>query len=185
MSRYDVRAPREGDAEAIAAVHVACWRESYARVMPAVVLDGLDVAERTERWRERITAPQERHPSLVATADGEIVGFASVGPSRDDPPDPPVELYAMYLLAAHQGSGLAQRLITAVLGDQRASLWVLADNPRAQAFYSRNGFRPDGQTSSHQPTGAAVIRMVRSPRWPEYPGGNGAGSVAECPSRCV
>ena len=162
MTTYDVRPPRPEDADALAEVHVRCWRESYAHVMPADYLAALDVEERAQRWRERIAAPQEGHSSLVATADGQVVGFAHAGPSRDEPAEPPLELYAMYLLAAHHGSGLAQRLVTAALGDSPASLWVLADNPRAQAFYSRNGFVADGSTSTHGPTGAAEIRMVRA-----------------------
>ena len=162
MTTYDVRPPRPEDAEAIAEVQVLAWRESYAHVMPAEFLAALDVGERAQRWREGIAAPQGDHSRLVATADGEVVGVAHAGPSRDEPADPPRELYAMYLAAAHHGSGVAQRLITAALGDSPASLWVLADNPRAQAFYSRNGFVADGRTSTHGPTGAAEIRMVRA-----------------------
>lgn len=48
--------------------------------------------------------------------------------------------------ASAYGSGLGLRLLDAAIGDRPASLWVLERNPRARAFYERNGFAPDGTT---------------------------------------
>ncbi|NNG20463.1 hypothetical protein HJ590_12990 [Naumannella sp. ID2617S] len=36
----------------------------------------------------------------------------------------------------------------AELGHDHALLWVLAENPRARAFYARQGWRPDGVTGA-------------------------------------
>lgn len=81
---------------------------------------------------------------LVAVADEQVVGLAWTAPSRDAPPVRELELVGLYLLADHHGTGLGQALLDAALGNQAASLWMAQDNPRARAFYARNGFTPDG-----------------------------------------
>jgi ribosomal protein S18 acetylase RimI-like enzyme len=45
--------------------------------------------------------------------------------------------------AAH-GTGIGQALLDEVLGEEPAMLWVAKENPRAIAFYRRNGFELDG-----------------------------------------
>ncbi|MGA0567198.1 GNAT family N-acetyltransferase [Rathayibacter sp. KR2-224] len=96
-------------------------------------------------------------------AVSRIVGWASAGPARDE--DGPVqrELHGIYVLRDHHGTGAAQRLLDAALGNSPAFLWVLVDNPRARAFYRRNGFVPDGTTKVDTFGGepAAELRMVR------------------------
>ena len=48
------------------------------------------------------------------------------------------------MLAAHHGSGVTAALLTESVGEDAAYLWVAEDNPRAQSFYRRSGFRLDG-----------------------------------------
>jgi ribosomal protein S18 acetylase RimI-like enzyme len=99
---------------------------------------------------------------VVATGlDGAIVGFASAGPSRDEDAPTEWELYAVNVLAAHHGTGVADRLVTAVVAKRPATLWVVADNGRARAFYRRYGFGVEGATKIHEGTGAPEIRMIR------------------------
>ena len=88
------------------------------------------------------------------------MGIAIAGPTKDE--DAPVEreLYAIYLREAHQGSGLADDLLQAVVGDGPASLWVYRDNPRASAFYVHHDFIPDGNEKIDS-AGILEIRMVR------------------------
>ncbi|HMH59284.1 MAG TPA: GNAT family N-acetyltransferase, partial [Galbitalea sp.] len=100
---------------------------------------------------------------FVATDGGSIVGFASANTGGGAERLRDRELESIYLLAAQYGSGLGQRLIDAVLGDAPAFLWVADDNPRARAFYSRNGFIPDGATKTGPVAGTPVtqVRLVR------------------------
>ncbi|WP_447944255.1 hypothetical protein [Microbacterium aurum] len=53
-------------------------------------------------------------------------------------------------------------MLDEVLGTEPAMLWVAKENPRATAFYLRNGFRFDGveQTDPHAPL-ITDARMVR------------------------
>lgn len=148
------------DAEAGAAMHAACWREAYA---PYADPDRL--AERladTDRWVSAWTKHLlDGPPRILAEADGELVGFSVVGPGRDEDSATPYELYAIYVRAAHWGTGLGQRLWEAVRPDGPCSLWVLEDNERARGFYRRNGFEPDGSRELYADLGAWEIRMVR------------------------
>ena len=67
------------------------------------------------------------------------------------------------MLAEHYGSGAGQALLDAAIGRSAASLWILQDNPRARAFYERNGFRSDGSVKDDDRWGDPVReeRLVR------------------------
>jgi ribosomal protein S18 acetylase RimI-like enzyme len=139
-----VRAAIPQDARAIGAVHMQCWREAYSHLVSERFLQQQTPEQAAERWAQALGTPTEGRTVHVGTVDDRVVGFASSGPSRDEPPVRDLQLWAIYLLADHHGSGLGQRLLDAVLGDRPASLWMAKDNPRALAFYRRNGFAPDG-----------------------------------------
>lgn len=160
--RYAVRPARSGDAEEVGRVHVAVWREAYAGHLPADYLGGLDPVRSAERWRLRLEMDEPDGVVVVATGpDGEIAGIASAGPTRDQDAPTEWELYAINVLAAHHGTGVADQLIDAVIAQRLATLWVLRENARAQGFYRRHGFDVEGATKTHDATGAPEIRMVR------------------------
>jgi ribosomal protein S18 acetylase RimI-like enzyme len=126
------------DAEAVARVHVATWQAAYADVLPQTGLQAMSPQDRVGQWR--------RWPPLVA--DGEIVGFVSVGASQND--DAEGELYAIYVHPHRWGTGVGRALMVAGetelrrLGYRKVILWVLEDNPRARRFYELAGWAPDG-----------------------------------------
>lgn len=156
-----IRRAEPSDSAAGAACHIACWREAYADIVdPAVLAERTsDLAGRTERWHQMTAAPQ---PRWLAVTDGdEVVGFSAAGPGRDDDIDIPLELYAIYVRVAHQGTGTADRLIGAAIGSAPACLWVFEANPRAQAFYARHGFVADGFRKIDPYFERPEIRMVR------------------------
>lgn len=163
-----VRTATVEDAAAIARVHLASHREAYVATgrMPSEAIEGWGEAARAEYWAGFADRAAARDRALVlAEVNGEVVGFASAGPSQDDDRAGQRELYAIYLLEAHHGGGLGQALIDAALGASAASLWVLADNPRAHAFYARNGFAPDGAAKTDPRWGdVAEVRLVRGAR---------------------
>ncbi|WP_238999446.1 GNAT family N-acetyltransferase [Segeticoccus rhizosphaerae] len=170
---YVARPPVAEDAPAIAATHVRVWREAYAGVMPQDYLDGMDVEKSVAKWRliiadESAAATRKRSDPVVKVtriaehiATGDVIGFATFAPARDEDPPTPGELWAINILAAHHGSGVADQLMAATVGDRPAYLWVVEQNLRAQAFYRRHGFGVDGGTSVHEVTPTREIRMVR------------------------
>lgn len=144
-----VRPARPEDAAAVAEVHVRTWQAAYGHVFGAERLAAVDIGERRARWEERLSAPDPRWHLLVAEDDaGDVVGFATAGPSRDAEGEG--ELYAIYVVREAWGGGAGPELIRTVAerlredGLPTATLWVLEDNPRAQRFYEREGWRPDG-----------------------------------------
>ena len=74
-----------------------------------------------------------------------------------------VQLFVLYVLAADHGTEAGRSLLVAVIGNDDAALWVADPNPRAQAFYRKHGFKPDGALK-HDPDidiDIDEIRMVR------------------------
>lgn len=160
---------------AIARVHVAGWREAYGHLLDERFYDDAVLASRTEQWAQWLTQPEScartrlavrTDPSTPVTAPGllpstDVVGFASVGEARDDDRTG-LELWALYILSSHYGTGLGQALLDAAIGTAPATLWVAEDNPRARSFYARNGFTPDGTRNVDAAADdLAEIRMTR------------------------
>ena len=161
-SRYAVRLARVEDADEVGRVHVQVWREAYAGHMPADYLEGLDPMKSAARWKLRFEMDEPDGNVVVATGpDVEIVGFAAAGPTRDEDAPTDWELYAINVLADHHGTGVADQLIIAAIAERPATLWVVNDNARAEAFYRRHGFSVEGATKLHDGTGASEMRMVR------------------------
>lgn len=134
---------------------VASWRAAFTGLVPQDFLDAMDPAKIAASWADSIAAGRSR--LYVATAGGEIVGYAGVGPERDaDAPEYVGELYALFVHPDWWGSGAASVLTDAAVADLRATgcdqvwLWVLEANTRARAFYRRYGFAetPDRTHSS-------------------------------------
>lgn len=151
------------DCDELGRVHMAVWRDAYVGLMPADYLAGLSDERCAARWRERALRPVDapERTLVVVDPDGRISGFASAGPSRDDDAPAEWELYAVNLAPCARGTGVADRLLDALLGDRDATLWVVEGNARARAFYARHGFADEGGRSAHEPTGAVEIRMIR------------------------
>ena len=142
-----IRPATTADAEAIARVDIASWRGAYSEILSDSYLSSLDVSERAGRWNAAVAARDVT--VLVAEDESGTVGFTSVGPSRDEDAEPGnLEIYAIYLHPRAWGSGVARDLMRTVLDGLApgtvVSLWILQGNDRAQHFYRRHGFQPDG-----------------------------------------
>jgi ribosomal protein S18 acetylase RimI-like enzyme len=142
-----IRPATTTDAEAIARVDIASWRGAYSEILSDSYLSSLDVSERAGRWNAAVAARDVT--VLVAEDESGTVGFTSVGPSRDEDAEPGnLEIYAIYLHPRAWGSGVARDLMRTVLDGLApgtvVSLWILQGNERAQHFYRRHGFQPDG-----------------------------------------
>ena len=143
----EIRPATPDDADALGRLHMACWREAYGDLLSAEFFERATPESSAERWT--VTIPRlavDGGALLLAEEDDELVGFACSGPGRGEAAPRELELYAIYVRASAYGSGLGQRLLDAAIGDRPASLWVLERNPRARAFYERNGFAHDGTT---------------------------------------
>jgi ribosomal protein S18 acetylase RimI-like enzyme len=159
------REPKHMDAARIADLHVATWREAYSHLLPHDFFTDEYIRGRREMWDHLLAAKRDGWIIRIAETDDDLAGFAfagpSVGPKGIDLPRRR-QLYMIYISAAHYGTGVGQRLLDETLGDEEAMLWVAKANPRAVAFYRRNGFQFDG-TEQIDPGAPAIVdaRMVR------------------------
>ena len=163
-----IRPASPADAERIAQVHVTSWQGAYAGLLPAEYLAGLDLQARASRWESVLTSSPDKRV-LLAEQGPRTLGFASFGPSGDEDAEPTTaELYAMYLEPDTWGRGVARDLLRTVLGEvpvgSQMTLWVLDGNDRAQRFYRRHGFHPDGveRIEEYGGTPLTEIRLRRT-----------------------
>jgi ribosomal protein S18 acetylase RimI-like enzyme len=137
------------DAAGIARVRGEGWRTAYAGIIAAEILDAIDESADTARFAGRIGTEPDVH-LLVAELDGEVVGFCTYGPDRDEPSSGRGEIYALYVSPGVWRSGAGTILIQAAVSDCRdrgiteIRLWTLTDNSQARDFYARRGFLADG-----------------------------------------
>lgn len=148
-----VRPAGAPDAQALARVHVRSWRAAYAGLVDEAHLAGLDVDDRARQWRDRLVGGGPGEGTYVATLGSAVVGFASVGPVRDEDlarqQERWAEVYALYVDPDRWGAGVGTALWGAVeagwdQGIAAVALWVLHDNVRAREFYAARGLAPDG-----------------------------------------
>ncbi len=103
-------------------------------------------------WRDGLgRTPRPGSATFVVEDGGEVVGFASVGASRDEDAEQEAELYAIYLHPSRWGTGIGRALLQRAeesmrsSGFRRALLWVLEGNERAERFYRAAGWEQDGR----------------------------------------
>jgi len=148
-----VRAARAGEADAVAAVQVAAWRDRYAALLPPSALAGLDPVAVAAQWRAGIERPPTpRHRLLVALEANAVRGFAAVGPATDDDAHGAGELLTLLVLPGAERRGHGSRLLAAAVagwretGLQEAVTWVLDGDTALRAFLQESGWGGDGAT---------------------------------------
>lgn len=165
-----VRAATASDARAIAEIRVASWRATYAGIVPAAILEQMNV-DRNEAWvARRIAAPEGRITLVVEGPDGRMAGYALAAPTADEDVAGLGEVEAIYLRPDARGQGLGAPLLAAAVaalagaGFTAAVLWVLTDNLPARRFYERAGFEVDGTARMLDFDGTPIeeIRFRRS-----------------------
>lgn len=150
---FRIRSAESSDSEAIARVHTSSWQSAYRGLLPDEWLDALRWEDRRKRWDSILSGANQTKVFVALNNQDEILGFASIGPSRDEDIDQERvhELYAIYLVPQYWGKGIGTALLHAVMREvpktaQRLELWVLEDNVRGRRFYESQGFMLDGAT---------------------------------------
>ena len=165
----NIRPAIEADAEAITGVHIASMQEAYQSLFRREALAQIDTHDRTQRWREHLA--RATSVTVLAEADGHLVGFADFGACRDEDVSPGAvgELLAMYVRPDAWGRSVGRALMWETLerlqsdGFAEVVLWVIEENQRALDFYRRFGFIRDGSVRHRTMYGTetTVVRLHR------------------------
>lgn len=157
---FALEVPLPADVEELAAVHVRCWQEAYADILPTDYLAGLPVPDRAELWRRLIASPHVF--KQVARVDGNIAGFITCGEPVDGAGlGADGEIHAVYVLKNYQGHRIGRSLMAAAArfwlsrGGRKLIVLFFAANEGAERFYrSLGGVQVyDGM---HEFTGMAI-----------------------------
>ena len=161
----EIRTATASDHAAVGRVHALSRNAAYGGLLPAEALARVTPERQEAVWRERLADAPERSALLLATQDGEVVGFTQ-GEARGEVG----HLNAIHLLPERRGTGAGQALHDALMGRfaawgcDSATLYVVHGNERAQSFYRRNGWTHDGTVSSHEVGGVDVpVLLYRRP----------------------
>jgi ribosomal protein S18 acetylase RimI-like enzyme len=181
LADASVRLARETDTPAVGLVQATVWREAYASVLPAQVLETFEPQAFASVWRRSIAAPPPGvYRLLVACAGDQVVGFAAIGPSQDPDASPGTgELSAVGVHPQARRVGHGSRLLNAAVdtlrgaGADRLHTWVLASDEATRAFLLEAGLDPDGafrdRVVSPDGSTAREVRLVADIT-PELPG---------------
>jgi GNAT superfamily N-acetyltransferase len=156
-----IRRAEPDDAMPVAWVHVRSWQAAYRGLLPDDYLNAILPEERAQYYDFASVDPAKPR-TIVALEDGVVLGFASTAPSRDADLPGFGELVALYVDPAHWGRGMGVALVAAAreqlvaMGFKNAALWVLSGNARADRFYRRDGWVPDGARKSDTMWSVAV-----------------------------
>jgi ribosomal protein S18 acetylase RimI-like enzyme len=137
-----VRLARPRDAEAIAAVHDAAWREAYRGIIPGRELEQM-VQRRGPAWWSTVLERGGR--IAILDFDESVRGYVSYGRNRLTVSPYRGEIFELYVAPECQGLGFGRRLFTAARRDLSGNripgllVWALADNDRACQFYRHLG----------------------------------------------
>lgn len=134
-----IRPATLADIEAVRTLLRETWHQVYDPI-----LGPESVAEIIARWHApALLAAQidQPHASFLVACEGERVvahAFAYLQPSAT------LVVSRLYVSPTHQRRGIGQRLLAAVqarhAGAAKLRLFTAAENPRAVAFYRREGF---------------------------------------------
>lgn len=149
-----IRTARPSDAEALAALKLTTFRQTFLDEGFAIPYPADDLAHfEAEAYAPSAIKVELLDPSrqswVAEDEDGALLGYAQVGPCKlphVEASETHGELYQLYVLREAQGQKLGQKLLDAALDYLAATrpgpvwLGVWSGNDKAQAVYAARGF---------------------------------------------
>ena len=138
-----IRVAERADAPGIARVHAATWKEAYRGILDDAYLESLSQKRLATRWRATLDHREEDldEQVFVAVQGREVVGFLTLGASREAFAPWESEIGMIYVLKENRGAGIGRVLMKAAAdhsirrGMFSCGLWVLRDNGGGRDFY--------------------------------------------------
>lgn len=147
---YEIRTVLAGEWRGLKDLRLSALSDPVSRLaFGATYADEAAFPEAT--WRRRAA---ESTTFVGVDPDGRWVGMATV--LLEDGPQ--THVVGMYVRPEHRGTGLSERLLRSAVAWSwerpeigRVRLWVVGENERALAFYTRLGFVKTGRSVPHPP----------------------------------
>ena len=165
-----LREATPADADDVAALHTASWRDAYRTILSPDYLAGPIEAERQAIWRPRLAEPRPDQRVTLAVADGALAGFVCAF-GHDDPRWGAL-VDNLHVARSTRGTGLGARLLreagTWVADTYPGSslfLWVYEANLPARGFYDRMGGQVVERLVKSNPGGGEAARLRI--HWPD------------------
>ena len=151
--RYHIRVAIPADASALAALAETSFRQTYTAFNTA---EDMDLHCRTNFGTAIQLAEIESvdQVTLLAEGDSGLAGFVQLHLDKDQPRvtcSRPLELFRIYVLGAWQGArvghALMERTVEEAASRGCGCVWlgVWEHNPKAIAFYQKEGFEVVGE----------------------------------------
>jgi GNAT superfamily N-acetyltransferase len=183
-----IRRAEQSDGPAIAALQQSTWRETYPGLLPASILENLELPKLYRTWRSELLRQEDDfdHGVFIAeTTDGQALGYATCGAAsgRALALLGQGEIHQVYVKASHHRRGLGRGLLLAcsrwmlMRGLFSGGLWVVRGNSAARDFYKSLGGATIGER--RDPMQGWLIPVVGY-RWSELE--TLAGLEADVPS---
>jgi GNAT superfamily N-acetyltransferase len=161
-----VRPAGPEDAVAVAAIHVASWRDAYASILDPAFLAGPIEQDRLTVWNDRLREPTGSHAVALALEEDQPIGFVCVLAEED--PQWGSRVDNLHVMPSLRGRGVGVLLLrwaaawaAAAYPGSGLHLWVFEANTGARRFYERLGARTAGREASLIPSanGKTVLRL--------------------------
>lgn len=108
---YVVRPSLVDDADVVAEMINAAWRETYAGILPEQTIHGRDPSDDAAMLRRLLDGSVPGAGSLLVERSGEVVGASMFGPSQVEGLDGFTEVYMIYVRSSEIGGGAGRRLV--------------------------------------------------------------------------
>jgi GNAT superfamily N-acetyltransferase len=164
--KFELRLATPRDALEIADLQIAAWRAAFLPLLP----DGFEIPPREQFLMMGQRTLAEPGVERTVAVSRRVVGFLSHGSSRDgDVAEGVGEVRALFVHPEAWRRGVGTALVANALdrlredGFREATLWSFRHNDRANAFYERQGFEPDGATQAREVfAGTVEVRYRRA-----------------------
>lgn len=149
MIEYEIKKARLSDTDAIGALIVSCWRQSYKNIIDSGYLNSLSSSERAEFIMNALLSGS--FLAYCAWADAQIIGVCLFRSSSVPGLAGYGELSCLYVEQKYKKIGIGGKLLNISVDYMRSVglnyviLNVLADNTSGVEFYEKRGFEKINQ----------------------------------------
>lgn len=144
-----IRKMETGDAGRAGEIHVFGWRSAYREIIADNFLfNKMRVLDRSRYFEDAV---RNRTEDNYVYDDGIIKAILTIGPCRDADKTHSFELWGIYVDPFMKRQKIGSKMLefcekrAMEEGFSEVCIWVLEKNNNAIAFYSKFGYKPDGQ----------------------------------------